>query len=210
VDAWDGRTEAMIETIGRRFADHCTLIADANGGFSVTRAIEIGRRLTDHGFDYFEEPVPAWLFEETADVKDALTSIAVIGGDVQYNPRAWREIIEMEIFRSLIQPDITYVGGITMTLRLAELAERYGLEVMPHTADQSLLTAFALHLLAALPNAGPFLEYNIEETPWTDRLLEVPFLVTNGTITVPQRPGWGVRVNWDWLQAAQVRRTDSA
>ena len=42
------------------------LLADGNSGFSVTRAIEVGRMLADHGVSHFEEPVPYWDIEADA------------------------------------------------------------------------------------------------------------------------------------------------
>lgn len=60
------------------------------------------------------------------------------------------------------QPDILYLGGIARTLRVSSMAARAGMPVTPHCANRSLVTLFAMHLLRAIPNAGPYLEFSIE------------------------------------------------
>lgn len=47
----------------------------------------------------------------------------------------------------------------------------------------------------ALPNAGDYVEYSIERTPWTDHLFEPALQVRDGRVAIPDGPGWGVRIN---------------
>ena len=58
------------------------------------------------------------------------------------------------------------LGGLTETLKVVRMAERHGLSIMPHAANPSMVLLFSMHLMAAIPNAGPYLEYGIEESPW--------------------------------------------
>ena len=37
-----------------------------------------------------------------------------------------------------------------------------------------MVTVFALHVMGAIPNAGPYIEFSIEPTPWADGLLTEP------------------------------------
>ena len=68
------------------------------------------------------------------------------------------------------------------------------------------MTVFALHLLAAVPNAGPYVEYSIEGLdyyPWQDGLFTPPLEVRDGLVRrarrVPagasrsRRSGWPAR-----------------
>ena len=53
------------------------------------------------------------------------------------------------------------------------MAEAVGMKVTPHAANLGLVTLFTMHLLAALPNAGKYLEFSIEGAdyyPWQDGL----------------------------------------
>jgi L-alanine-DL-glutamate epimerase-like enolase superfamily enzyme len=63
-----------------------------------------------------------------------------------------------------------------------------------------------MHLLKATPNTGKYLEFSIEGDdyyPWQRNLfLGEPFKITDGCVTVPDVPGWGVDVNPAWLEAS--------
>lgn len=66
----------------------------------------------------------------------------------------------------------------------------------------SMVTLFALHLMAAIPNPAPYLEYSIEHVEWIKGLFEPALTIENGKIPFPDGPGWGVQVNRSWLEKA--------
>jgi len=105
----------------------------------------------------------------------------------------------------IVQPDVCYIGGITRALRVAKMAAEAGLPCVPHSANLSLVTVFTLHMLAAIPNAGPYLEYSIEPTGWTDGLYTPALHVEDGSVAVPDGPGWGIEINPDWLEQAHYQ-----
>jgi L-alanine-DL-glutamate epimerase-like enolase superfamily enzyme len=85
------------------------------------------------------------------------------------------------------------------------MAEPLGIPCTPHSANLSLVTVFTLHLVGAIPNAGPFVEFSIEPTPWTDGLFDPPLEVRDGEVAIPDGPGWGVTVDPQWLASAQYQ-----
>ena len=107
----------------------------------------------------------------------------------------------------IVQPDVCYLGGMTRTLRVADMAHKAGLPCTPHCANLSMVTLFTMHLLRAIPNAGKYLEFSIEGDdyyPWQDGLfVESPYAVADGKVTVTDAPGWGVEVNPAWLEASK-------
>jgi L-alanine-DL-glutamate epimerase-like enolase superfamily enzyme len=117
-------------------------------------------------------------------------------------------MIEMRAV-DVVQPDVCYLGGLTRTLRVAEMAQAAGLPCTPHSANLSMVTLFTMHLLGAIPNAGPYLEFSIEGPdyyPWQEDLfLGSPYRIEDGRVTIPDAPGWGVEINPDWLAAAEYR-----
>lgn len=212
VDEWPGRTEEIIPTVARALGDSVTKLVDANSGFSVTRAIEVGRMLEAEGIWHFEEPVPYWLLEQTREVTLAL-ALDVTGGEQDWDLATWTRMIEMRAV-DIVQPDVMYMGGISRTLKVAALAQAAGLPCTPHSANLSLVTICTMHLLGALANAGKYLEFSIEGAdyyPWQqDLFVGDPFAIRDGKAMVPHGPGWGVEINPDWLDRAhyQVSGTD--
>lgn len=202
-DEWFGRTEALIPKVREAVGDEVALLADANSCYTPTKAIEIGRLLEANSYFHFEEPCPYWKIEWTAEVTQTL-DIPVAGGEQDFYIPAWRQIITMPAV-DIIQPDICYIGGLTRALNVAGLAAQKGLSCVPHSANLSLVTVFSLHMLGAIPNAGDYLEYSIEPTPWTDGLFSPALEVIDGKVAIPDGPGWGIEINPDWLQDAGYR-----
>lgn len=205
-DQWPGRTEAIIREATAALMGIDTLV-DANSGFSVERAIDVGRMLEDHGVGHYEEPVPWWDLEATQAVADAL-EIDVTGGEQDVDLQTWRRMIDLRAV-DVIQPDVMYLGGLAKTLIVARWAAEAGLPCTPHAANLGLVTPCTMHLLRALPNAGKYLEFSIEGPdyyPWQQGLfLGDPFAVTDGHLQVSDAPGWGGEVNPDWLARAAYR-----
>lgn len=202
-DEWSGRTEALIPTIRQGLGEKISLLADANSCYTPAKAIEVGRMLEAHGYCHFEEPCPYWEIDWTAEVTQAL-DIPVTGGEQDFYIPAWRQMITSQAV-DIVQPDICYIGGLTRALQIADLAAKKGLTCVPHSANLSLVTVFSLHMMGAIPNAGDYIEYSIEPTPWTDGLFSPAFEVIDGKVAIPDGPGWGVEINPAWLEDADYQ-----
>jgi len=207
VDEWPGRTEEIIPAVRRAVGGECVVLADGNSGFSPRRAIAVGRILEEHGYGHFEEPCPYWELEQTAEVAAAL-DVPVAGGEQDTDLAQFRRMVQMDAV-DIVQPDVCYVGGIARAREAARLAAARSKPCTPHSANRSLVTVFTMHLLAALPNAGPFLEFSIEPSAWTDALFEPRLEAVDGRVPFPaEGPGWGVRIRPEWLERAD--RQESA
>ena len=201
IDEWPGRTEEIVPTIRKALGDGATLLVDANSGFSPARAIEIGHMLQDNGVVHYEEPCPYWNYEQTRQVREAL-DLDVTGGEQDCSLVDWRRMIEGHVV-DVIQPDICYLGGLLRTLKVAEIAAVNGIPCTPHAANLSLVTLFTMHMLRAIPNAGPYLEFSIEGEdyyPWQEGLFVAsPYTITEGHAEVTDAPGWGADISPEWL-----------
>ncbi len=209
VDEWPGRTEAIVPTVRKGLGDDIDLLADANCCFTPDRAIEVGRLLEDQGFCHYEEPCPYWELEWIKQVRDSL-DIDVTGGEQDCDLATWRRMAALQVF-DVMQPDICYLGGLSRTLRVAELTGKAGLPCTPHCANLSLVTVFTLHLMGAIESAGPYVEFSIEGLdyyPWQDNLYEPALVARDGKVQIPEGPGWGVEINPDWLEGAAYQKSE--
>lgn len=206
VDQWPGRTEAIVKEMRKVLGDEATLLVDANSAYTPDKAIEVGRMLEDYGVAHFEEPCPYWEQDWTKQVTDALT-LEVSGGEQDNNMIAWQQMIDRRVV-DVVQPDVCYMGGITRSLQVAKMAERAGLPCTVHCANLSLVTLFSAHLMAAIPNAGKYLEYSIEGLdyyPWQTGVFSPNYLIKEGRLQLPQTPGWGVEIDTQWLANAHYQ-----
>ena len=209
IDEWPGRTEAIVPAVRSVLGDEVSLLVDGNSGFSPGRAVAVGRMLEDHGVVHFEEPCPYWEYDQTRQVTEAL-SLDVTGGEQDCELQNWRQMIDGRVV-DIVQPDVCYLGGLSRTLRVARMAGAAGIPVTPHCANLSMVTLFTMHLLRAIPNAGRYLEFAIEEAdyyPWQYGLfLDSPYGIRDGMATVPDAPGWGAEVHPDWLAQSDHRES---
>ncbi len=206
LDQWPGRTEAIVAEVRNRLGDEVNLLVDANSAYTAPKAIEVGRMLQDFGVSHFEEPCPYWQPDWTRQVKEAL-GIDVSGGEQDNDMRIWRHMIDTGVV-DIVQPDVCYMGGVTRTLEVAKMAAEANLPVTLHCANLSLVTLFSAHLMAALPNAGKYLEYAIEGLdyyPWQDRLFSPGFTIETGNLLLSDAPGWGITPDEEWLRLNDYR-----
>ena len=202
-DEWPGRTEAVVAACRRMLGDEAALLVDANSCYTPGKAIEVGRMLEDHGVRHFEEPCPYWQLDATRRVTRTL-DLSVAGGEQDNSLALWQCMIESGTV-DIVQPDVCYVGGLTRALRVAEMAAAAGIPCVPHSANLTLVTLFSLHMMAAIPNAGPYVEYSIEPDeyyPWQAGLFDPGLDVVEGHVALPRGPGWGVEVRPGWLETA--------
>ena len=132
------------------------------------------------------------------------------GGEQDNNLTIFKNIIDEKIV-DVVQPDILYLGGIERSLRVAKMAEDKNMVCTPHAANMSLITIFTLHFLAGIKNAGPYLEFSIEEEdyyPWQYGIYNDYPIVKNGYLEIKNEPGWGITPNKEWLYKSNYKVTE--
>jgi len=200
-DEWPGRTEEIIPAVRKALGEDVALLVDGNSAYTPERAIAVGRLLEDYGICHFEEPCPYWELEWTKLVTDTL-KLDVTGGEQDCDLSIWKRMIEIRAV-DVVQPDLCYLGGLTRTLKVAEMARQAGLKCTPHSANLSMVTVFTLHLMGAIENAGPYVEFSIEGAdyyPWQYDIYEPALVAVDGKVEIPDAPGWGVEINPVFLE----------
>jgi D-arabinonate dehydratase/D-galactarolactone cycloisomerase len=179
---------------------------DANSGYSVSTAIQQGRRFEELGIAHFEEPVPYYDLPGLRQVVDAL-DVAVSSGE--FESTRWRFVDLIELGNpDIVQPDIQVAGGISELRRIADLASAYNKPIMPHSPYMGLNGAASMHVYATVQNAVRPHEFSTEGTASIDEiaaLFEDPILPENGTMTLPDRPGLGLTIDERTLEKAIVK-----
>jgi L-alanine-DL-glutamate epimerase-like enolase superfamily enzyme len=104
---------------------------------------------------------------------------------------------------SVVQPDVGRVGGFTEAKRVCTLAEQRGLTIVPHLWKTGISIAAAAHLAATTPNCAfiEFLPDELCESSLRRELVSNELQMVNGEIPIPRRPGLGIDVNRDALEA---------
>lgn len=98
----------------------------------------------------------------------------------------------------VLQPDMGRVGGLTEAMRVAGIARRDGLAVVPHGWKTGLTVAATAHFASVTPEL-PFFEFvppEVAESRLRRELVDDELtLQPDGTLPFPVRPGLGVELN---------------
>ncbi|MBP2834225.1 mandelate racemase/muconate lactonizing enzyme family protein [Aquimarina sp. U1-2] len=199
-------TVKYYKAIRKALPDDVALFVDPNEGYTAAQAILIGKELQQLGMPYFESPVPR---ENNVDLKAivAALDIPVWAGEKCYTRWEFRDLISQGN-PDVINPDLIKAGGISEVKRIADLAQVFFKQVVPHNTKPTLGTAAALHLMASIENAGPLIEF-VELDTYKDVLSIFPkeqlhYLQDDGTLKVPELAGLGMEVNEKQLKKVML------
>lgn len=197
-----GRTEKLIPLIRKTFGDEMTIYADSNGSYTVDEAVRIGKILEENKIDFYEEPVPFDWYEETKLVKDSL-KIPVAGGEQEPSLRNFRWLIGNRAL-DIVQPDIFYFGGMIRSMKVARMAEIFGMPCTPHISGSGLGYLYMMHFVSAIPNPGPFHEFKgfNKEIPLECKTSKLDSI--SGTVIVPSGPGSGIEIDPEFIAKHEI------
>jgi L-alanine-DL-glutamate epimerase-like enolase superfamily enzyme len=188
---WLKLAEDRIRAVREAVGEEIDIILEAHAKFSPAVAIEIGRRMSQFGLFFYEEPVshmnPAIMREVHERVPVPLSTGERLTGRWQF-----RELIESQAV-SIVQPDLGITGGISEGRRIADFASLYDIKIQPHNCSSPLLTFASVQLDAALNN------FIIQETfPYREpkfmQFVSNPLepRIRDGYLALPEEPGLGV------------------
>ncbi|MCO6457779.1 MAG: mandelate racemase/muconate lactonizing enzyme family protein [Pirellulaceae bacterium] len=192
---------AMVRGIRDAVGDQLHLRIDPNTGYSPDVCRQLARDLERYNLQYFEQPMPADLLEESARIRretstplalnESVTTLAVV-----------RRILELEAAAVLL-PDTYQCGGLKACKLVADLAASAGVPCVMHCAhDLGLKTAAMLHLAASTANfslANDCTYYGL-----VDDVIREPLRIERGSLAPPDAPGLGVEVDLEKVRRFQV------
>jgi L-alanine-DL-glutamate epimerase-like enolase superfamily enzyme len=200
-DTYPGRTDKIFELAAKTLAGKVTLMADANGSYSAAKAIEIGKRLQEMKYLWFEEPCPWEEKGEMKKVTDAL-DIKIAFGEQDSSLWMFHWMIENKVI-DVVQPDLNYNGGFTRAARVARMARAANnMWICPHNTQTGAASVNILHFAASTPNIGPYMEYVHRADPKPESWYRPNFKIVNGAIAVPTGPGLGLEFDPDFIKKA--------
>jgi D-galactarolactone cycloisomerase len=176
------QVKAAREAIGNDMA----LMCDTNCPWSFDQARHMARAFAPFALDWLEEPI--WPPEDHAGLARLRSDGAVVAaGENASGLHDFRHMFEARAL-DVAQPSVTKIGGVTETMKVAALAEAFGVRLVPHCAYFGPGYLASLHIGAALPREAPFerLYLELEASPFGDRLA-----AAKGRVAVPQGPGLG-------------------
>jgi L-alanine-DL-glutamate epimerase-like enolase superfamily enzyme len=183
------RVAAMRNHLGDGFP----LMVDANMIWTADVAIQAARAFAPYDLVWLEEPIPP---DDVAGHARVVREggVPVAAGENLYTLGEFRHLIASGGV-SYPEPDVTRCGGITAFLKIAHLAEAFGLPITSHGAHD-----LTVHLLAAVPNRSYLEAHGFG----LDRYIADPLRIIDGNAVAPDRHGHGITFNWKELEGLRA------
>ncbi len=173
---------------------------DSNHAFSLKEALHLCRKVEKFELNWFEEPLSPEEYDNYFHLRQN-TSIPIAAGECEYLRYGFLHMFQLKSV-DIAQPDICAAGGLTEVKKIGCIAQTFGVEVVPHIWGTGIAVSAALHLISnwditpgRLHTSVPMIELDLTENPLRDELITPCFVVEDGMIEVPAKPGLGVEVD---------------
>jgi D-galactarolactone cycloisomerase len=180
------------------------LMVDANQGYERAEAVDFGKRVVDYDIRWFEEPC-RWTNDRgwMRDVRYQ-TGLSVAAGQSEVELGGLRDLV-VESAIDVSNFDSSWSGGPTVWRRAAGLCAAFGVEIGHHEEPQ-----VSSHMLATVPR-HTFTEcFDEERDPFFWKLSDISTFLDGGRLTIPERPGFGIALDHDYVERYTVDRRVTA
>mmetsp|Transcript_10379 Transcript_10379/g.20792 ORF Transcript_10379/g.20792 Transcript_10379/m.20792 type:complete len:444 (+) Transcript_10379:117-1448(+) len=183
------------EAVGPTFP----LMIDCYMSLSLPYAIELARKCEPYNVKWIEETLPPDDYDGYSELKKAVKTTLITTGEHEYTRYGFKTLLEKKCV-DVLQPDITWCGGMTEARRIVALSSAYDIPVIPHGSS-----IYSYHLQICFPSC-PMAEFLVM-SPKADAIvsffgnlfLDEP-LPKDGYVELPHdKPGFGVTLNREGL-----------
>jgi len=188
------RVRVVREAVGPEIR----LRVDGNQGYDRATAMKACQAMERFELQWIEQPLPDWDLEGLALLADMLTTPIAVDESV-YTLQDVYKVVKAKA-ADVINIKVAKCGGIVPSLKIAHASASMGVPCfLGGCIETGVGTAAALHFGACAPNLFPGLEI-AGSGPFTNDIIEAPFVATRGVIELPDRPGLGIVVKEEKLK----------
>ena len=198
--AWgDAKADAKLcRNLRKWTGDDSDLMFDGSAGWDYVTSLWFGRVLEDLDFLWYEEPMREFDLPSYAELSRSL-DIPVLAAEtsdgVHWNAATWIQYRALD----MVRVSAGFKGGLTGAIKVAHLAESFGMRAQAHGMGYA-----NLHLCAAIPN-NDYYEQLVIDSEQIQSLSDLgPLSVIDGYLTAPTEPGLEPHPDWDEVEKKAV------
>ena len=193
------RVAAVREAIG----PNVKLLVDANAAWDRKTALKMGKEFDKLGVYMMEEPISTDDLKSNSMLAEQLL-LKVAGYETEQLAFNFDRLIQNDCV-DIVQPDLSWAGGITECRKIAHMAYARHKEFAPHCFSSAILLAASAHFLCAIPNAA-LLEMDQNPNGLRTEIIKEEILIdSNGQVIMNDRPGIGVELNEEAIDKYLVK-----
>lgn len=201
----------VIQSVRQAIGPDMAILVDANQAWQMPgdesanwdfkTVLWLADALAELDVYWLEEPLHRHDYEGLAALRGR-TRVRIAGGEGNREFSTLRQYLKYGSL-DVYQPDVVWSTGILRARQLAAEVQTTGAIYSPHTWGDGLVLLANLHVAAAVSRA-PFIEYPLDPPGWTperrDFILPTPIEAREGTVTLPDEPGLGLKIDWQRLE----------
>lgn len=154
------------------------IMVDNYQGWDLKQSIRTARLLTEYDPYWIEDPMPLDDYDGMRQLRDSV-DVRICAGEQYRDLVSFRRLLEnRSVDIAMVDLDV----GITGFLKIAHLAEAFGVPVVSHLATEVMAPC-----VAAVPNG-----LTVEYIPYAQPLFREPMQLDGGELVLPMRPGLGL------------------
>jgi L-alanine-DL-glutamate epimerase-like enolase superfamily enzyme len=191
--------EDIVYAAREAIEDDALLMVDAGGSDAFWKngykwALRTAQMLADYDVTWFEEPLkPDAMSDYVLLRQNSLVPIA--GGEVLTRRQSFQSWLQSGAL-DIVQPDVTKVGGISESRRIAWMAQDNGVRYIPHGWNTAVGLAADLQLASAFPDTD-LVEY-LTGSPYVDEIATDDWkLDEDGMLSISDAPGLGLTLDME-------------
>jgi len=178
--------------IRERVGDRMELMLDGHGFFALPAAIRICEVLRDVQLLWAEDVMRPDHLPALATLRQR-TTVPLAISEMLITREHYRQALECHA-ADYVMADPTWVGGITETKRIAELAQIYNIPTLMHDCTGPLTLFSGLHVAASVPNVMWQETVRAHIRTLYPALIDTNVVIKNGAAELPSGPGLGTRL----------------
>ncbi len=190
-------SRAVREAVG----DSYTLMLDSMWAYRYEEALRVGRAIEELGYYWYEDPLAEDDIYGCVKLRQKL-DIPLLA--TEYTPGGLYGLAEWVTREAtdMLRGDVAIKGGITGLVKIAHLAEAFGMNCEIHHGGNSLNNVANLHVTMAINNCE-FFEVLLPHSANKFGLVEdIP--IEDGYVHAPEEPGLGYEIDWDLVKRETV------
>lgn len=182
---------APFRAIRERVGDRIDVMLDGHGFFAWPAAMDIARAMREFRPLWMEDVLRLDNVDTLAEFRRA-AGVSVAVSEMLVTREQYRQVLDRHA-ADYVMIDPTWVGGISETRRIAELAQLYNIPVLIHDCTGPFTLLAGLHTAAAVPGVMYQETVRAHLATLYPRLIDETIRVNNGTVPLSNRTGLGAR-----------------
>ncbi|HXJ39601.1 MAG TPA: enolase C-terminal domain-like protein [Bryobacteraceae bacterium] len=179
---------AQVENARKAIGPQNDLMIDTLCRWNVPYTLEMADRLAPSRLRFIEEPLNPDDMAGYAQLCTEIKSTKIASGEHEYTRYGFENLITRRAAH-ILQPDITWSGGLTELRKIAALASAHQLPLIPHRGG----SAFCLHFILATAHCDLAESFGVGE-PGNEIMETMSPRFADGFVYPNDKPGFGVEL----------------